>query len=169
VSNQDWKTLFLAHGRALRQFLFRRVSCPDTAADLTQETFARLIRAEPAAVLQDPRAYLFRTAANLAADHWRARARAGPQANAEAAETAEDPQPLPDRALLSREEFAVLRQAVADLPPRTREVFLLHKGQGLSYADIALRLGIAKNTVTVHMVRALGHCRKRLENYHRDQ
>jgi RNA polymerase sigma factor (sigma-70 family) len=167
VTSSDWKALFLAHGRALRRFLAKRVP-GDAAEDLTQEAFVRLMRGAPAAALRDPRAYLFRTAANLAADHWRAQARAVPAAAEEAGEGAADTRPLPDRALLSREELAVLRQAVAELSPRTREVFLLHKEQGLSHAEIATRLGIAKNTVVVHMVRALGICRRALENYHRD-
>jgi len=62
----------------------------------------------------------------------------------------------------------VLAAAVEALPPRTREVFRLHKYEGLSYSDIAEQLGIAKNTVMVHMVKALGLCREAMKK-HRDE
>ena len=55
-----------------------------------------------------------------------------------------------------------LERAIDDLPRRQREVILLHKFEGLSYSAIAERLGISKNTVMVHMMRALAHCRDRL-------
>lgn len=41
----------------------------------------------------------------------------------------------------------------------------MHKFDELSYSEIAAQLGIAKNTVVVHMVRALAHCKKRLDQY----
>ena len=48
-----------------------------------------------------------------------------------------------------------LRAALTELPPRCREVLILHKFEGLSYAEIAAKLGIAKNTVTVHLAKAM--------------
>jgi DNA-directed RNA polymerase specialized sigma24 family protein len=43
-------------------------------------------------------------------------------------------------------------------------VFLLHKFEGLSHADIATRLGISKNMVEKHIIKALAHCRDRLHH-----
>ncbi|SMF13583.1 RNA polymerase sigma-70 factor, ECF subfamily [Tistlia consotensis] len=170
MSGDGLDALFRSCRRDLERFFRRRVGSPEAAGDLTQEAFLRLLRAGPTAALQDPRAYLFRTARNLVVDHYRA-------APARSAEPLTDAAwlglpadtPSPERTLLSREELAVLRRAVAELSPREREVFLLHKFEGLSYAEIARRLGIARNTVVVHMVRALARCRARLEAHRRDQ
>lgn len=170
MGNFDPDELFRTHGDALRRFLARRVASPETAADLAQEAFLRLLRAAPAAVLRDPRAYLYRTALNLLTDHRRSAARdvgAAPAPPA-ALEAAADPAPSPERHALSREELAVLRRAIETLPARRREIFLLHKLDGMSYAAIAERLGIAKNTVEVQMVRALAHCRQELARYRRE-
>lgn len=54
------------------------------------------------------------------------------------------------------------------LPPRPREVLFLHRFEGLSYAEISARLGISRNTVMVHMVKALGLLRRQLHDPGRD-
>lgn len=169
VSDDGLEYLFRSCQLDLQRFFRRRVNSPETAADLTQETFLRLLRAGPAATLRDPKAYLFRTARNLVIDHHRSAKdrHSSPVADAEW-RALRDPHPSPEATVLSREELDVVRQAIADLPPRGREVFLLHKFEGLSYAEIAGRLGIAKNTVVVHMVRSLAHCKKRLDEHRRD-
>lgn len=167
----DLDALFRSCARDLRQFLRRRVASPEVANDLAQEAFFRLIRNEqaptsPANATRDARAYLFSIAANLAIDHRRQMRRQ----QTDAAETEEmaafpDPTPSAERASLSREELRVLGKAVAALPPRGRQIFLMHKVDELSYAEIAARLGIAKNTVIVHMVRSLAHCRRVLAEH----
>lgn len=163
------ETLFQRHAATLQRRLVRRGASPDVAADLTQDAFVRMMRAAPADGIQNPESYLFRIAGNLDLDRRRREADGSivPMAPA-AAETARDPAPAADAVLLSREALDVLRRAIAELPPRGREVFLLHKFDGLSYAEIADRLGIAKNTVMVHMARSLAHCKRRLDAYRAD-
>jgi RNA polymerase sigma-70 factor (ECF subfamily) len=170
VGEFDPDELFRTHGDALRRFLARRVASPETAADLAQEAFLRLLRAAPAAVLRDPRAYLYRTALNLLTDQRRSAARDAAVAappGPDMLEALPDPAPSPERHALSREELEVLRRAIDTLPERRREIFLMHKLDNLGYAEIAERLGIAKNTVEVQMVRALAHCRQALDRYRR--
>ncbi|MFC4313770.1 RNA polymerase sigma factor [Steroidobacter flavus] len=155
------------HYDELLAFVMRKVQCRALAADIVQDSYLRLA-AMPAGdvLLHNPRAYLFRTAANLVTDHWRG-GRRQPQSLDD--ESAEEPVAAssysPESAALSREQLAVLAAAVETLPPRTREVFHLHKFEHLSYGEIAARLGIAKNTVMVLMVRALAHCRRKLAEY----
>ncbi|MBK8161207.1 MAG: RNA polymerase sigma factor [Rhodospirillaceae bacterium] len=159
----DFDNLFRIYAKDLRLFLTRRVASQEAAADLAQEAFYRVMRSDHAPDAVDARAYLFRTAANLAIDHNRHRRRQQTSTGEEQAiADFADPQPSAERSALSREELRVLEQAIASLPPRGREVFLLHKIDQLSYAEIATRLGIAKNTVVVHMVRSLAHCRAAL-------
>ncbi|BBK31867.1 RNA polymerase sigma-70 factor (ECF subfamily) [Stella humosa] len=161
--------LFRRYGASLQRFLTRRGARPDVAADLTQDAFLRLIQAGPAEGIQSREAYLFRIATNLAIDRHR-REVDGASSALPLDDQPEPPDlaPSADAALLSREALAVLQRAVDDLPPRGREVFVLHKFEGLSYDEIAGRLGIAKNTVMVHMARSLAHCKRRLDAYRRD-
>jgi RNA polymerase sigma-70 factor (ECF subfamily) len=138
----------------LQRFLMGRGMSASTAADMVQEAFLRLLRA-PREDVCDLRSYLFRTAGNLAVDDARRQRRNALGKAVELDETIADPAPLPDAILISREEFQALHAALAELPPRCREVLILHKFEGLSYAEIAERLGIAKNTVMAHMVKAV--------------
>lgn len=147
------------HGR-LQRFLMGRGLSASAAADIVQDAFLRLLRA-PLHEICDLRSYLFRTTGNLAIDRARQQRRNALGNPVELDETIADTAPLPDVVLISREEFLALYAALADLPPRTREVLILHKFEGLSYIEIAERLGIAKNTVMVHMVKALGSLRTR--------
>lgn len=156
------RMLYRRHGREIRLYLARRLNCAETAADLAQETFVRLMRSRVSAPIQDPRAYLYRIAANLVTDHVRGE-RQGPSLQPDThLAWLPDAGPGPERTLLGRDAVRRLERAVDDLPPRRREIFRLHKFEGLSYGEIADRLGIAKNTVMVQMMKALAHCRDRL-------
>ncbi|MGD9664923.1 MAG: RNA polymerase sigma factor [Novosphingobium sp.] len=147
-------------------YLARRLGDNVVAADLTQETYLRAAALPTNTALINPRAWLFATARNLLVDHARrSRVRKGASGGEEELLSLPDDSPDVDQILLAREELDVLKRAVEDLPPRTREVFRLHKFDGKSYAEIAHQLGMAKNTVMVHMVKALGHCRKAVQEY----
>lgn len=169
MTDKSLEALFRSSRKDLQRYFQRRLASSEIAADLTQETFLRVLRSGQAAELRQPRAFLFRAASNLLADHFR---HAGNRAIKDISETEwrehRDPSPSPEATILSREELKILERAVADLPPRGREVLSLHKFQGLSYAEIAARLGISKNTVVVHMVRSLAFCRGRLNAYRQD-
>lgn len=57
-----------------------------------------------------------------------------------------------------------LNEIINNLPVRQREVYLLHKVEGLKYSEIAERLNISVNTVENHMSRALKTIREKIEN-----
>ena len=159
MRRSDVRRFYFEHGAELERYLTRRVNCAHTAADLTQEAFVRLLNGQTAETLENPRAYLYRIASNLVADHFRGTQGAPRVADAVPWESIADDAPGPERTLLARDEVSRLETAIDKLPPRQREILLLHKFEGLSYAAIAERLGISKNTVMVHMMRALARCR----------
>lgn len=109
-------------------------------------------------------AFLCRAATNLAIDRLR-RTRFEEQLFARLdddtfeipAETA-----APDHRLDVQARIAVLRQAIAELPPRRRAVFILHRLHHMSPEEIARRLKISRNMVNRHLLRALTHCLDRL-------
>jgi RNA polymerase sigma-70 factor (ECF subfamily) len=154
------------HWSALHQYVLRRVNDPTLAADIAQETYLRLASLPANTMLLNARAYLFTTAANLVTDHLRSTAVRGHSVPADGLETLADPEPQAEVKLLSREALGVLQDAVAGLAPRTRQVFELHKFDQLSYVEIGQQLGISRNTVMVHMTRALAHCRDAVRLYH---
>ncbi|MGH8547062.1 MAG: sigma-70 family RNA polymerase sigma factor, partial [Methylococcales bacterium] len=64
--------------------------------------------------------------------------------------------------LAVRQKLEILDRAVAELPPKCRQVFLLRKVEQLSHAEIAERLGISRSMVEKHLHRAMMHCRDRI-------
>jgi RNA polymerase sigma-70 factor (family 1) len=70
--------------------------------------------------------------------------------------------------IVSQIEFDELNNEVekliVKLPERQKQVYLLHREEGLTYPEIAERLGISKNTVENHMVKALKYLRHNLDN-----
>ena len=136
--------------------------CAETASELTQETFIRFMRSAARTPIESPRAYLYRIAANLLTDHARRKSVRLEVASEDAVDHVADSHPGAEQTVLAKEELRRLQQAVDALPPRRRKIFVLHKYEGLSYSEIADKLGISKNTVMVQMMKALSFCRERL-------
>jgi len=156
-------TAFEAHYEELMVFVRRRVRCPAMAADIVQETYVRAVTAKTPAPVDNPRAFLYRVAGNLAIDHLRReQRRQAIMADGVDAEFVADGQPGAERAVAARQDIDHLRRIVDDLPPKCREVFVLRRFDGLDQAEIAARLGISRNMVEKHLRKALLHCAARL-------
>jgi RNA polymerase sigma-70 factor (ECF subfamily) len=163
VAGDDLKALFLAHGQDLQAYLTRRLRDPEAAADLTQQTFVRFAERLLGATVLNARPYLYRTAHNLAVDHLRriARSRTDVVASEELALIPEDAQERED-VIEARQRLDLLRGAIAELPERTRRIFVLHRLEELTYAEIAQRLGISESSVQKHLAKALRHVMRRV-------
>lgn len=153
----------------LLNFLCRLVRDRDTAADLTQESFLRVLSAQSLGqAVVEPRALLYRVARNLVVDqHRRAQVRRHDDLDA----ITEDqlpaaPQHLqPEEALASQQVIRAYLVAIEALPPRCREAFVLFTFDEFSHADIARHMGISVSMVEKHIVRAMvacRHCERRL-------
>lgn len=167
MSGDTRKTIlegFAASYKELSRYLSRRFGSNVEAEDVLQDTFLRLQNVSAEAEIKNPRSYLFRMASNQATDHIRAR-----QAFDRRFSLAEDPdcadeRPSPETVVDYRQRLDLLERAVSDLPPRQRQVFLMHKIDGLSHAEIARELGISKSAVEKLVMKALAHLRDRLSD-----
>ncbi|MFC4313741.1 RNA polymerase sigma factor [Steroidobacter flavus] len=146
---------FSEHQGDLIRFLAKRLRCLFTARDVAQEVYLRTLRV-PEAQVENPRAFLFEIASNLAIDHERVEGRRS--------ELLEEVQDLlwteedkisPERQALAEDELALLHAALERLPERARLVFYLNRFDGLTQREIAERLGISRTNVEKHMRRAL--------------
>lgn len=142
----------------LRRVMFRRCGCIDTAGDIVQETYQRMLAGDLWRQAENPRALLHRIAANLATDYERRRQVREQYAHYEdaAAEDAgADSAADPEQINAARERLHRLVSAVDRLPPKCRTVFVMRKYDGLSHAEIAERLRISRNMVEKHLRNAL--------------
>ncbi|MBK1842709.1 sigma-70 family RNA polymerase sigma factor [Azospirillum sp. YIM B02556] len=159
--------LFRQHNSGLLRFLARRLGCRDRAADAAQEVYLRLLRFAGSGSIAHETSYLYAAAANVAADLTRARITEERRTAGDLPDCLPDPAGAaeterPDDAAAARQRLRLMQAVVDELPPRCREVFLLNKIDGLSHGEIANRLGISRNMVEKHIIKALLHCRRRL-------
>ncbi len=147
------------HEAQLRRWLGARFPRGVDHDDLVQESFLRVLRARASGPIGNVRAFLFTVARNAALNHLRHRRHAHPEGAAEVDSTR-----VPDEcadtpeAVARRQEIELLHEALAELPARCREVFVLRRIHGLAQREIAARLGIAEKTVENHSLLALQRC-----------
>lgn len=164
------EALYGVHRAELLRFLTARTGDPVEAEDLLQELWLRATRHD-AGPVNNGRAYLYRMAQNLVVDRLREKhrrmARERRWADQETdfvppgIEPADQRQTAEDE-MLAREEVATLVSAVTNLPAGARKAFELHKLQGFSHAEVAVRLGISKSGVEKHMAVAMKYLRRAL-------
>ncbi|WP_018268044.1 RNA polymerase sigma factor [Methylosinus sp. LW4] len=155
--------LFSRNKRDLLKYLTRRFG-PEDASDLLQETFLRLLRRDQGEAVADHPAFLQQIAVNLARDFSRRRKfEATCLEFGDPPEDAPTPDAPPGARLEEEEAMRALREAVAALPPRCREAFVLYVGQRLTTVEIAARLGVSRNMAQKHVRLALQRCRAALD------
>ena len=160
-----FEQLFREHYAGLVRFGEGLLRSRELAEDTVQEVLLNLWRQRETVRIDDSvKAYLYRAVRNRSLNqirNERVRREAAPQIVRESRGSAE----AGDAAVLSTELEEAIRGAIAELPPRCREVFELSRVRGLKYQEIAETLGISIKTVETQMGRALRSLRERLGSY----
>ncbi|KDO01919.2 RNA polymerase sigma factor [Pseudomonas donghuensis] len=158
MAESDLKRLFLKHARTLQGVLTRKVRDPQLAADLVQESFLRLAEQQGHERIDNTPAYLYRTAHNLMIDHVRQQQRRKTDSVPhEALETIVEDRPGLDEHAATEQHMRRLRRALADLPPRTQDVFRLNRLEGMTHAEVARAMDISDSSVQKHLAKALAY------------
>jgi len=143
--------------RFVEAMLRQRDEAEEVAQEVMLELWQHRAQIDPERPVQ---AWLFRAARNRALNvirHGKVRDASAPTLSVMT------PPPAPSDAGVSASEMqAAIHEALAVLPPRCREVFLLSRTQGLRNAEIAEQLGVSVKAVEGHMARALRGFRERL-------
>lgn len=156
-TSSQLETLYRAQRPKLLRLLSRRTT-PEHAQDIVQQVFARVaaLSADRAGAIASPEAYLRRSATNVLRDDARVAVRRSTQLHGPDDEVellAPDLiATLEARDMLNRLEAMMLR-----LKPKTREIFLAHRIDGYSYAEIAFRTGMSIKGVEKQMSKAIAH------------
>lgn len=161
---QALAALVREHDRLLHSFLMARVRDEQEAREVAQEAYVRMLDLERPGAVSFMRAYLFKTAANIAIDRARQRRT---RARIDEQEAIEEPidELTPDRRLLSGEDVSMLKRALLELSPKCRRAFLLHRFEEWSDTQIADHLGIQPRMVRRYLARAAVYCRLRVQGY----
>ena len=149
------------HRAALLGFVRKRVSTDTEAADLVQEAYSRLLRYRKGQNLESLKSLLFQIAINLLTD--RARLVRSEHISLQDDFPLEAENPSGYRQVAGEQDLMRLKSAIAVLPRRCREVFVLRRFHGMNHQQIADRLGITLKAVERHITNAVHLCRKRME------
>ena len=135
---------------ALRRYFVKRVGVSE-ADDLVQEVLLRLQSRKSDHDIAHMQSYVFTVAANVLREGRRRGARS-PFVDAEI----EDIDSItPERIVAGRREMELVQQAIASLPERTREIFVAHRFEEMTYGSIATLFGISTSSVEKHIMSAL--------------
>ena len=149
--------------RELLNFCARVVRDRDAAADLVQESYARVLAVRNSGqAMPEPRALLYQTARRLIIDRHRRQAVRLHDDIDDLPEPVHPAAPahLEPESVYAHEQTARAFVAVIEaLPPRCREAFILNRFEGLSHQEVAERMGISKNMVAQHITRAMLACK----------
>jgi RNA polymerase sigma-70 factor (family 1) len=157
------------HQNELVHYTARITACRDTAEDIIQESFIILFREAKQQQIENPRAFLFRVAKNLAFDHLKHKKVTDKYAQVQypILESTIEAASM-DQMLADNEDVELLRQVIDELPPRCRDTFVLNKLHEMSYGEVAQHIGISESGVEKHIMKGLKHCRQRLKTFNND-
>lgn len=145
----DWQAAF----RRVRAALLRRGRSAHDADDLVQEAWVRMACYERDQVVEQPEAFLMRTALNLSIDAHRTRNGHGEEVDLEEVVLL-DLSPGTEAVILARERMARLSECLGRLSDKTRDILLAHRIDGLTYQEIAQQHGLSISTVEKHIAKA---------------
>lgn len=143
----------------LHRMLARKLGSQEEAKEIAHDAFEKLLHLAERQDIKDLRRFFFTMANRMALDVLRRREvqnrflRSQPVGNDnDRGQLSEDD---PERILLGRERLKKVQQVLADLPVKTRHIFLLHRFESHTYAEISRQMGLSRKSVEYHMNRAL--------------
>jgi RNA polymerase sigma factor (sigma-70 family) len=142
---------------SLLRFFERRVDSATDVEDLVQEVFVHLARqGEGGTEIREPERYVFRVATNVLRDRMRRNTvrRRSDHVPLEDNGTAGE-MPSEERIYESKQLLKQVMDVLNRLTPKCRTSFLLHRFEGLSYSEIARRMGVSRSAVEKQMMHAI--------------
>lgn len=156
--NARLETLFRAESPRLLSYFKRKTGDAEAANDLVQESFVQIVRASRFSDIANPAAYLQRIARNLLFSRSR-----GPRRTFECQlvpieEGCSAPVlPQQEVEIEAVQLLQLYERALDSLPPKTREIFLMSRRDGMTYREIQAKIFLSIGSVEYHMMRAIAH------------
>ena len=158
--------LFSEHNRALVGYLKSRLRSEQEAREVAQEAYVRVLQLDKPGGTSLLRAYLFKTAANLAVDRLRRRSLLQRIEETELFNELNTPNGdsnNPELRLLKEETEQQLWRFLDELPEKCRQIFRLCRLDGLSQQDVAVKLGMSDRMVRRYVTYVVVYCRLRID------
>lgn len=160
---QDLQAVFIEHRHRLQETAQRIVGNRHLAEDVLQSAYLRITDTPSHRVIDQPVSYCFQVVRHLAIDQSRRRALESQFFAAEfEGHTVAAPQTSPERTVIGGQLLAMIEEALARLPARTRQAFVLYRLEGQTQRAIASQLGVSPTLVNFMIkdaIEALKQCR----------
>ena len=156
--------LFAEQRGALQAFFRRRIRSKADAPDLAQEVYLRMLRISDQEAIRNPVLYLYTVANNLVKEHAVLDRRQASGIDIDEVGTPEQLEVLPafEGELDAARRAARLRVVLKQLRPKCQAAVVLRFTHGLSYREVAIRLGVSPQMAKKYVAQALSHCRRRM-------
>jgi RNA polymerase sigma-70 factor (ECF subfamily) len=152
-------TAFVANSDFLKRFLSRYFANQQDIEDVAQEAYLRAYVAEQQKEIEQPKAYLFRIAKNLALTKLTRKSNKITDYIEESGESVViECGAAADVEVEALETLGLYCEAVAALPEKCRQVFLLRKVHGLAHKEIAKRMLLSVSSVEKYLLRGILEC-----------
>ncbi len=161
------------HDRMLVKWLTKKFGDREAARDIAQSAYLRIWRYAEHNEINNPQALIFKTAANLAANEFRARRRmrfiermtprADDDTEHNSIEDLASDAPSPEQITVARQDLKTSIAAIKNLPDRIRHAFILSRFENKNYREIASDMDVSESSVEKYIIAALKLLRDALE------
>ncbi len=169
IDSAELSLLYVEHAERLQRYVYGKIGCAETAADLIQDVFVKLCCQKKRAHISDLKSYLYQMARNAVVDHYRStqleRQRQDYRDVMDFVDLSDD-RPACDEEASVRQQLDSLMLAVSALPALGRNIFTLRHMNGFKNREVADHLGICQSTVEKNLAQAKGYCREMVTNSH---
>lgn len=155
------KTMFVKYQTDLRRFVTLKFGDVDEAEDIVQDAFHNFLRTDSPETLENPRAYLYQTAQNLALNRIRKRKY---HEGYISLDHNEEEARSPERVITAEKDLQSVKTSLGNLPKNCHRAFVMSRVEGKSYQDIAEELGVSISSVEKYMMRAMTFLRENFDD-----
>lgn len=167
MNTEEFKSVFLPLGPLLYRLAFRMLGTEEDARDAVQELYVKLCREGDRALRSsNPQGYCVRMMQNVCADFLRRGGRNVLRRAADVAEVRGGPAvEAADAPVEGREEAAMVRKALATLPPKLREVVVLRDLEQMEMSEIETLTGMSQVNIRVTLSRGRKMLKEKIEKF----
>jgi RNA polymerase sigma factor (sigma-70 family) len=157
------QTLYIAHRQELGNYLISKFRIdPGEAEDVVQSAFMRLSELPNLGEIENHRAFLYKMCSNMVLDSQRHKKVTNSYANSMASDEEAYTNIGPEEEAESTQRLGLIARALWNMPNKRRQLLMMSRFDGLSYAEIARQVGLSETVVRKHIAKALADCHKAL-------
>lgn len=148
------RSLFLSHRQELKRYIRLKTNNEIDTEDIIQDAFCNVLGLKNFEDIENPKAYLYKTAANLAIDQIRKNKVRENYAQDQKLDESFEEHTI-EKQMQAKRDLQAIANAMQHLPERSKRIFEMHRIEGKTYIEIGQELGISDNAVKKHIVKTL--------------